>query len=241
MYRNPDCTGNSLTGRVSCAPRDDALWAWNDFSALVTSRWQGGKAGRFTHFIVWNEVKMLEHQGACFVGCHCKRAALMHSVPCPMQESACLRCNSPTCLSKALFEGPTAALALAQVDSSTWFDMSPEVNDTQQHIENTPAADVYVGRYVDMMRLTHDAIARNLAGQPSMMYVSTDRMWTATPWSPGPRWGSRCPLGTSNLLQGIWKMWVPWLAIACYVPMRTPELLAHDLLVSAGTAVACML
>ena len=72
-----------------------------------------------------------------------------------------------------------------QVDSSTWFDMSPDVNDTLQHIENTPAADVYVARYVAMMRGAHNAIANNLANQPSMMYVSTDRMWTSSPWCPG--------------------------------------------------------
>lgn len=137
-----------------------------------------------------------------------------------------------------------------QADQTTWFDMTPEVNDTQQHIEGgslrfttrqhaawqqqahchhgsilhmldkgsniwccdfavrymgryepdgqsvwlcqcisgqmcsvgTPQQDIYVARYVALMRGAHDAIARNLAGKPSMMYVSTDRMWTATPW-----------------------------------------------------------
>ena len=94
-----------------------------------------------------------------------------------------------------------------QVDNFEWFDMSPEVNDTGQHIEGTPAADVLIGRYVAMMRATHNAIERNLKGQPSMMYVSTDRMWTSSPWCPGPRWASpRCPLGTGNLLAGIWRM-----------------------------------
>ncbi|KAK9787465.1 hypothetical protein WJX73_000506 [Symbiochloris irregularis] len=146
MYRNPGCLGNPQLGKVPCAPSQEYLWAWDDFSALLTSRWQGGKQGRFTHFIIWNEA-----------------------------------------------------------DSSTWFDMSPEVNDTQQHIENTPQATVYVARYVAMMKGAHDSIARNLKGQPSMLYVSTDRMWTASPWCPGPRWGSRCPLGTVNLLNGIWK------------------------------------
>lgn len=72
-----------------------------------------------------------------------------------------------------------------QVDCSTWFDMSDEVNDTLQHIEGTPQQDIYVGRYVAMLRGTHDMIARNLPGQPSMLYVSTDRMWTASPWCPG--------------------------------------------------------
>ena len=83
------------------------------------------------------------------------------------------------------------------------------MNDTAQHIENTPQADIYVARYVAMMNLTHNAIALNLKGLPSMMWVSTDRMWTASPWCPGPKWGAtRCPLGTSNLLAGIWKMCV---------------------------------
>ena len=97
--------------------------------------------------------------------------------------------------------------APVQVDNWEWFDMSPDVNDSSQHIENTPAADVYVQRYVSMLQTTHDAIQRNLKGQPSMVYVSTDRMWTASPWCPGPRWGStRCPFGTGNLLAGIWQM-----------------------------------
>lgn len=98
-------------------------------------------------------------------------------------------------------------LICMQVDNYAWFDMSPEVNDTNQHIENTPQADILVGRYVAMLQGTHSAIARNLRGQPTMMYVSTDRMWTSSPWCPGPKWaGNRCPLGTGNLLAGIWKM-----------------------------------
>ncbi|KAK9787472.1 hypothetical protein WJX73_006388 [Symbiochloris irregularis] len=148
QFINPNCTGNSLVQQLSCAPRADALPSWADFSTLLASRWQGGAAGRFTHFIVWNEA-----------------------------------------------------------DNYAWFDMSPEVNDTNQHIENTPQASILVGRYVAMLQGTHNAIARNLRGQPTMMYVSTDRMWTSSPWCPGPKWaGVRCPLGTGNLLAGIWKM-----------------------------------
>ena len=53
--------------------------------------------------------------------------------------------------------------------------------DTLQHIENTPQAAVYVGRYVAMMVATHSAI--NLATSlPTLLWVSTDRMWTASPW-----------------------------------------------------------
>ena len=47
--------------------------------------------------------------------------------------------------------------------------MSPTVNDTGQHIENTPAATVYVARYAAMLKAAHDAVARNLPGQPSMV------------------------------------------------------------------------
>ena len=28
----------------------------------------------------------------------------------------------------------------------------------------------------------------------------------ASPWCPGPRWGSRCPLGAVNLLNGLWHV-----------------------------------
>ena len=57
------------------------------------------------------------------------------------------------------------------MDNLQWFDMSPEVNDTLQHIENTPQQAVYVGRYVAMLQAAHNAIdlATNL---PTMMWVS---------------------------------------------------------------------
>lgn len=58
QFINPNCTGNSLVQQLSCAPRADALPSWADFSTLLASRWQGGAAGRFTHFIVWNEVRL---------------------------------------------------------------------------------------------------------------------------------------------------------------------------------------
>ena len=52
---NPDCQGNTLTGKIACAPTDESMYAWNDFVAFLTSRWSGAN-GRFTHFIIWNEV-----------------------------------------------------------------------------------------------------------------------------------------------------------------------------------------
>ena len=71
------------------------------------------------------------------------------------------------------------------MDSPQWFDMSPDVNQTGVHIENTPAAKVLALRYTKMMAAVHDAIKMNLYGNSSMLYVSTDRMWTASPWCPG--------------------------------------------------------
>ena len=56
-----------------------------------------------------------------------------------------------------------------QVDSSQWFDMSPAVNDTGRHIEGTDAAAPYVARYAAMLQGTHDAVAKNLDGRPSMV------------------------------------------------------------------------
>lgn len=53
--------------------------------------------------------------------------------------------------------------------------------DTLQHIENTPQAAVYVGRYVAMMVATHSAISL-ATSLPTLLWVSTDRMWTASPW-----------------------------------------------------------
>ena len=55
--------------------------------------------------------------------------------------------------------GRAARIIWNEVDNSQWFDMSPDVNDTQQHIENTPQATIYVARYVAMMQATHNAIA----------------------------------------------------------------------------------
>ena len=61
QFAHANCTGNSLVGKLNCAPRPDALPSWADFSTLLASRWQGGSAGRFTHFIVWNEVTRLQN------------------------------------------------------------------------------------------------------------------------------------------------------------------------------------
>ncbi|KAK9813417.1 hypothetical protein WJX73_007443 [Symbiochloris irregularis] len=145
-YQNPGCLGNGQGGKQACVPRADAIPAWRDYAILLVSQWQGGSAGRFTHFIVWNEV-----------------------------------------------------------DSPDWYDMSPEVDDIGIHIENTPAADVYVGRYVLMLKAVHDAVAQNLPNQPTMVYVPMTRMWTASPWCPGPRWSSRCNIGASNFLNLLWS------------------------------------
>ena len=57
QFQNPNCTGNTLTGTIACAPTDASMYAWNDFLAFLTSRWGGGVKGRFTHFIIWNEVR----------------------------------------------------------------------------------------------------------------------------------------------------------------------------------------
>jgi hypothetical protein len=89
-----------------------------------------------------------------------------------------------------------------EVDASTYFDPSPYSNDVNHSIANTSDGDAWIDRYVDLMTTAHRAIAQNRPGIPTMLYVSTDRMWTETPWCPGPNWGSRCPLGTVNLLNG---------------------------------------
>ena len=90
-----------------------------------------------------------------------------------------------------------------QVDQSGGFDYSPIVNNSNTRLSIADSA-AWVSKYVSQMVLTHDIIAKNLAGQPSMMYVSTDRQWTTSPECPGPGWG-RCPLGTRTLLLGIWQ------------------------------------
>ena len=63
-YRHPQCKGSTLLGYVGCAPRYDALQSWADFASLLTSRWQGIK-GRFTHYIVWNEVRSRRLDASC--------------------------------------------------------------------------------------------------------------------------------------------------------------------------------
>ena len=94
-----------------------------------------------------------------------------------------------------------------EVSSSTWFDPSPYANNTQKNMTGTPDADIWIDMYANMLKQAHDAIyvSRTLAGLTTLMYVSTDRMLTATPWCGTPRWGPRCPLGVWNLLNGLWK------------------------------------
>ena len=38
-----------------------------------------------------------------------------------------------------------------------------------------------MGRYVAMLQAAHAAINASTQ-QPTMLYVSTDRMWTSSPW-----------------------------------------------------------
>lgn len=54
-YRTPGCKGSTTPGKVACAPSAAAISHWADFASLLTSRWSGAK-GRFTHYIIWNEV-----------------------------------------------------------------------------------------------------------------------------------------------------------------------------------------
>ena len=56
QFQDPGCLGDPTLGKVPCAPTAASVYAWADYSALLASRWRGGPAGRFTHFIVWNEV-----------------------------------------------------------------------------------------------------------------------------------------------------------------------------------------
>ena len=60
-------------------------------------------------------------------------------------------------------------------------------------------------RYVAMLRGVHDAVKQNLKGKPSMIYVPLTRMWTASPWCPGPKWGRRCNFGAVNVLRLLWQ------------------------------------
>ena len=101
------------------------------------------------------------------------------------------------------------------MDTPAYYDMSPEVNNTLQHIENTEQAAVYIGRYVAMLKGVHEAVRSHLAGRPSMIWVPLTRMWTASPWCPGPRWGRRCNFGAGNVLTQLWD--------ACVTPPGHPS------------------
>ena len=94
-----------------------------------------------------------------------------------------------------------------EAGSSSWFDPSPYANNTGQNMTGTSDADTWIDMYANMLVTAHDAIyaSRTLVGRKTLMYVSTDRMLTNTPWCPGPKWGARCPLGTWKLLNGLWK------------------------------------
>ena len=69
---------------------------------------------------------------------------------------------------------------MLQADSPAWFDLSPEANDILKHVENTQSGNVIIQRMANMMYLTHSAIQKNQNGQPALVYVSIDRMWTGT-------------------------------------------------------------
>jgi hypothetical protein len=68
-----------------------------------------------------------------------------------------------------------------EVHASTYFDPSPYSNNVNQSIANTTNGDAWIARYVDLLTTTHRAIAQNRPKIPTMLHVSTDRMWTATP------------------------------------------------------------
>ena len=95
-----------------------------------------------------------------------------------------------------------------ECDSSTWFDASPYMNNTQKNMTGTADAKTWVQMYANMLVAAHGAISvtRTAAGLPTLMYVSTDRALTNSVWCPGPKWGPRCPLGTWNLLDGLWQV-----------------------------------
>ena len=100
----------------------------------------------------------------------------------------------------------THFIAWNEVDDSDWFDPSPQVNNTQRHVGGTSDGDRWVALYARLLTGAHAAIARNQRA-PKMLYAATDRQLTSSPWCGDGtrRWGSRCPLGTWNLLEGLWR------------------------------------
>ena len=91
-----------------------------------------------------------------------------------------------------------------EADNSDWFDTSPFVDNIQKRVDNATAGAMWVDMYANLMRSAHQGLAR-VSRQPVMLYACIDTMLTATPWCPGDkRWGSRCPLGAWQLLDGLW-------------------------------------
>ncbi|KAK9829983.1 hypothetical protein WJX72_009021 [[Myrmecia] bisecta] len=84
-----------------------------------------------------------------------------------------------------------------------WFDFSPFVSVTQA--PDAAHKVLWINKYVDMLRTTHQALARNHeAGKPQMLYVSVDRIWKQLQTCP-PTGFQHCHMGTQNFLDGIWE------------------------------------
>lgn len=118
---------------------------------------------------------------------------------------------SSCCITASDHDSAGGGAPSSQVASPQWFDMSPEVDDVEKHIENTPAATKLAQRYVKMMSAVHGAIKQNLYGKPSLIYVSIDRMWTASPWCPGEMHMSGCfTVGCMSCAESVCMLCASW-------------------------------
>ena len=75
---------------------------------------------------------------------------------------------------------------------------------TQQQVHAD--AGLWVGRYAQMLRMAHAAIARNVGSWPTMLYVPLDRIWSVPDICPGKQWPSWCNLGVEQFLTLLWQL-----------------------------------
>ena len=84
--------------------------------------------------------------------------------------------------------------------NNVWADLSPSIDPLQPIPPD--GVQLWINKIADLMRRAHTAIA--VSGRPSLMYLSTDRLWevppTLTDWNIG-----RAHIGTKNLMDGIWQ------------------------------------
>lgn len=99
----------------------------------------------------------------------------------------------------------THYIVFNEVASAEWFDLSGVTPGSIDVTQVVSAKDVttWIGRYAQLMRVTHDALAAAKLSYPSLVYASLDRYWGVPPIFS--QWhGTRAHIGSGTIAQGLW-------------------------------------